>query len=426
LLFPIQKTFSKDSGSNRGIYRSHVLNNKQLESKNFQDPRSFDTKLSFAIVTASALNLRRSPLIKNNILKVLLKNTHLITLTHPVNGWVKVRVPNEINGWVSKNYLKFYKPRALPFIKRIDNSTSFSSILEASIIEYMEEIYSHNKLNRNDKLSIVIQDLSSGEILASIYPRRIIKSASTIKVPILHAYVIQRFRGEIKESPWHKKLIEEMIRFSSNPSTNSIIYLLGGTDSIQKILYNTKIYKDLSLTQYFPVDGRAYQNKISAEDLNNLLVTIWFKLILNSKNNHQKNLAISEEMLHLLGLPGHAWLKDRIKAGTCFSSNRSVKIWDKTGFVKGVNGNAGIVEIDTPHGRKAYSIVLFIERKNYETIKGDAQKWNDRVSFHMRRISEITYAFFSNRYKSFFKCGYSNLKRYIKLALKNKNLDVSS
>ena len=39
--------------------------------------------------------------------------------------------------------------------------------------------------------------------------------------------MIQRFRGIIEESKWHKKRIEEMIRYSSNPSTNTIIHLAG-------------------------------------------------------------------------------------------------------------------------------------------------------------------------------------------------------
>ncbi|MEC9383052.1 MAG: hypothetical protein VYD06_01255, partial [SAR324 cluster bacterium] len=112
-------------------------------------------------------------------------------------------------------------------------------------------------------------------------------------------------------------------------------------------------------------------------------------------------------------------------AETCFSSNKSVKIWDKTGFVKGVNGNAGIVEIDTPHGRRAYSLVMFMEREDYQTIEGSALRWSERVSLHMREISEITFAFISNRYESYNECGRSQLIRYAKLALAPRPLQVS-
>ena len=370
----------------------------------------------FASVTASYLNLRKSPIIGKNIITLLPKRSHLIILSQNHNGWVKVRIPNSVTGWVYANYLDYYKPKAIPLLKNNRFYNSYSSSLEGGIIEYMNEIYSKNILNKNDKLFLVIQDLDSDKFLASIRSKKIIKSASTIKVPILHAYMIQRFKGNIIESPWEKKLIEEMIRYSSNPSANSVIHLLGGTKNIQNLLNKTKIYRELSLVEYFPVDGRAYQNKISVADLNSIFTKIWNKLVLKTKNNHKINKDISEEILFLLSLPGYAWIKDRIKDNTCFSSDKTTEIWDKTGFVKGSNGNAAIVRIDTPHGKKAYSIVLFIERNDYKSIKGDAKIWYEKVSLHMRRISEMTYAFFSRKYERNSKCGLSRLLYYTKLA----------
>jgi beta-lactamase class A len=216
-----------------------------------------------------------------------------------------------------------------------------------------------------------------------------------------------------------------MIRFSNNQSTNTIIKLLGGTENIQRILNNTKLYKELNLKETIPEDGRTYRNKISAADLNQLFVNIWFKRVIGAKYSTQINKEAAREMLYLLSLPGHSWLKDRIKADTCFSGNRSVKLWDKTGFVKGVNGNAGVIEIDTPHGKRAYSIVMFMEREDYQTIEGDANRWSESVSLHMRKISEITFAFISNRYESYYECGRSQLIRYTKLALAPRPLQTS-
>jgi len=185
------------------------------------------------------------------------------------------------------------------------------------------------------------------------------------------------------------------------------------------------LYKELRLLETIPEDGRTYRNKISAADLNQLLLKIWFKRVISAKYSAQTNKVAAKEMLYLLGLPGHAWLKDRIKAGTCFSANKSVKLWDKTGFVKGVNGNAGIVEIDTPHGRRAYTLVIFMEREDYLTIEGDASSWSERMSLHMRKISELSYAFISNRYNSYNECGHSQLIRYTKLALAPRPLQAS-
>jgi hypothetical protein len=201
--------------------------------------------------------------------------------------------------------------------------------------------------------------------------------------------------------------------------------LLGGPKRIQDLLNETKLYKEVKLAEAIPEDGRTYQNKISAADLNQIFVNIWSNRVIGPEFNLENNMTASKIMLHLLKLPGHSWLIDRIKAGTCFSSNKTVNIWDKTGFVKGVNGNGGIVEIDTPHGRKAYSIVMFMERDKFQTIIGDATKWSESMAMHMRRISEMTYAFFSNRYESYNKCGRSLLNRFAKLALTSHLLHAS-
>ena len=99
-------------------------------------------------------------------------------------------------------------------------------------------------------------------------------------------------------------------------------------------------------------------------------------------------------------------------------------MWDKTGFVKGSNGNAGIVEINTPFGKKAYSIVLFIERKDFHSITVNVKKWFEKTSMHMRRISEMTYAYFSNLNHNYNQCGINLLmnhtrKAFIKTSLNN-------
>jgi len=385
---------------------------KQSKDKTIFSP----TKNSYAVVNASALNLRSGPSTNNTVIKVLLEGTHLLFLSSPKQFWLKVQIPHDITGWVARKYIKFYRPRPLLDFRGKTDSMPFTSTLEASIIHYMKEMYDQNKLKPQDKLSLVVQDITTEALVASIRPRQSVKSASTIKVPILHAYMIQRFRGNIKTPLRYKKHIEGMIRYSNNSSTNAIIELLGGPANIQQLLDESKIYNELRMTEAIPEDGRTYQNKISAADLNQIFVRIWSHRVLGSEFDLQKNRTASNEMLRLLGMPGHSWLVDRIKARTCFSSNKSVKIWDKTGFVKGVNGNGGIVEIDSPHGRRAYSIAMFMERDDFHTINGDASQWSERMSLHMRRISEMTYAFISNRYESYNECGRSLLIRYAKLA----------
>ena len=425
LFFSVILLYAKEHSLPTNLQLDPVLSPEAKVEQLIHKSNFLNKLSSYAVVTASALNLRSSPNTKNPPINVLHKGTHLLSLSAPHKKWLKVKLPQGIQGWVAQAHVKFYLPVGLPYYAGKFNSTPFTSSLEASILQYMKEAYTKNKLKRNDKLSVVVQDLTTGELLVSLESRKSVKSASTIKVPILHAYMIQRFKGKIIETPNHKKLIEEMIRFSSNSSTNTIIELLGGTENVQRILNNTKLYKELRLLETIPEDGRTYRNIISAADLNQILLKIWFKRVIGAKYGAQINIVAAKEMLYLLGLPGHAWLKDRIKAGTCFSANKSVKLWDKTGFVKGVNGNAGIVEIDTPHGRRAYTLVIFMEREDYLTIEGDASSWSERMSLHMRKISELSYAFISNRYNSYNECGHSQLIRYTKLALAPRPLQAS-
>ncbi len=378
--------------------------------------RLFFNKNNFAVVTASALNLRSGPGMGNPVIKILPKGTHVLSLSSENDAWMKVFVPHKIEGWVAQKHVKTYQPNPFPLIHEKKDSKPFRSFLEAGILNYMEEIYAHNKLKVEDKLSIIVQDLDNENIVVSINPRKSVKSASTIKVPILHAYMIQRSSGNLLENTKYKMHVEKMIRFSSNESTNVLIKLLGGPEKIQHLLENTNVYKELKLIETIPENGRAYLNKISVADLNQIFKTIWYHRVIGSEYSKLQNKIVSNEMLYLLGLPGHSWLKDRIKEETCFSTNKTVKIWDKTGFVQGANGNAGIVEINTPHGRKAYSIVLFIEREDYNSITGDAINWFEQVSMHMRRISEMTYAYFLNRYHSYNQCGLSLLIRHAKRA----------
>ena len=179
--------------------------------------------------------------------------------------------------------------------------------------------------------------------------------------------MLQRYGGEIIHTVKNQEHLMNMIRYSSNKSSNLILGLLGGPARVQDILEKTSVYRKLRLAENFPEDGRTYRNKVTASDMNNVLVRLWFHRGLGKAFSRETNRQASDQMLYLLSLPGYKWVLDRIKDSTCFSSSKVVRIWDKTGFVKGVNGSAGIVEIDTPHGRRAYTIVHIMARTNFRS-----------------------------------------------------------
>jgi hypothetical protein len=134
------------------------------------------------------------------------------------------------------------------------------------------------------------------------------------------------------------------------------------------------------------------------------MLTLWSDQPLGPAFSRVENEMAAEEILYLMGQPNGPRARDRLKDGTCFARNKNVKVWDKTGFVKGVNGNIGIVQVDTPEGPKSYTVVMAMERANYKSISGNANGWSFNLSQHMRRISELVYTYMSIQYHRYNEC----------------------
>ena len=157
-----------------------------------------------------------------------------------------------MEGWVAGKYLSLIvaDPESKPVheLQLPGHRTS----LEAGILSYMEDLYRSGRLQRQDILSMVVQDLSSGKLLVSIRPRRRVKSASLIKLPILHAYMLASEKGMLEHSEIIQQHLVKMIRFSSNESTNWILEKLGGPSQVQNLLDQSSMYHELKLVEYIP------------------------------------------------------------------------------------------------------------------------------------------------------------------------------
>jgi beta-lactamase class A len=364
--------------------------------------RPANAQPDYAVVKSKLLNVRSGPGRDYPRLQVLRAGMHVSSAIPAENGWRKIVTSAGITGWVAQRHLRFYEPVDLP--SEISETKEFTSPLEAGILSFLKEAYEKGSLAEPDKLSMVVHDLQTGERLVSIRADEEIKAASMIKVPLLQAYMLQRYRGEIRHTPSKQKALSNMIRFSSNSDTNKVMKWLGGPEKVQKILDETNLYQDLKVVEYIPRYGKTYQNKLSANDLNRLMITLWSSRVLGPYFSQVENEKASEEMLYLMGQPGRSRARDRLKDGTCYARNPLVKVWDKTGFVKGVNGNTGIVEIDTPEGRRSYTVVMALDRRDFKTIAGNANRWSYQMSTHMRRISELVYSYMSIRYNRYNEC----------------------
>ncbi len=367
----------------------------------------------YLVVNTNALNMRVGPGTKYSIVKVLTRGTYL-GLTHTAKrGWVLVKDSDGTTGWVSKKYTRKVGKNKFQITWNKGSQGIDASALEVAIERFIRDSKRRGVMFNQDNLSLIIKDLYTGKLVASINPKAEVKAASLIKVPILQAYMIQRYRNKIQHSKRNQKDLIRMIRYSNNQSTNRILKLLGGPWKVKKILQRTGLYQHLKLVEYIPRSGRTYLNKISAEDLDRLFLRLWDRQILGPGYSVALNEKASEQMLYLLGLSSRRGVKDRLKDGTCFANDRSAKIWNKTGFVRGLNGDVGIIEINTPKGRRPYTIISIIDRPNYRSIRGNGNWWARRQSRLHRKISEMSYAYFKSKYGARTQCGRKRLMTYI-------------
>ncbi|MBF0287941.1 MAG: serine hydrolase [SAR324 cluster bacterium] len=367
----------------------------------------------YLAVNTHALNMRVGPGTKYSRVKVLRRGTYL-GLTHTTRrGWVLVQDSDGTTGWVFKKYTRKAGKNKFQITWDQASQGIDASELESAIERFIDDSKRRGIMYNQDKLSLIIKDLYTGKLVASINPKAEVKAASLIKVPILQAYMIQRYRKKIRHTKRNQRDLIRMIRYSNNRSTNRILKLLGGPWRVRKILQSTGLYQHLKLVEYIPRSGRTYLNKISAEDLDRLFIRLWDRQILGHRFSRALNEKASRQMLYLLGLSSRRGVKDRLKDGTCFANDRSAKIWNKTGFVRGLNGDVGIIEIKTPKGRRPYTIISIIDRPNYRSIRGNGNWWAKRQSRLHRKISEMSYAYFKRKYGARTKCGRKRLMNYI-------------
>lgn len=384
----------------------------------------YEAEKQYYTVNVYRLNMRVGPGTQHRVVKVLPRGTYL-SLTHTAKRrWALVKDGDGITGWVSKKYIRRVQQKSFQISLEAGIEDFDSSTLDIAIQRFIRDAKRKGQMFAQDNLSLIIKDLHTGKLVAAINPTIQVKAASLIKVPILHAYMIQRYRKKITHTKNNQRYLVQMIRFSSNSNTNRILKLLGGPWKVKRILGNTGLYRHLKLVEYIPKGGRTYLNKISAEDLNRLFHRLWNRQVLGPKFSSETNLKASNEMLYLLGLSSRRGVRDRLKDGTCFASDRSAKIWDKTGFVRGLNADVGIIEIKTPKGRRPYSIISIIDRPNYNTIRGSGKSWAKRQSRLHRRISEMSYAYFKNKYGAPTNCGKKRLFSYGKLVAATDNKSI--
>ena len=204
---------------------------------------------------------------------------------------------------------------------------TIDSPLEATFEQHIKRQRSRHVLSTTDRTSFVVYDISKNKKLVSINENRQMMAASLIKNFVMLAYFHEVRYGRQTHTASNKSHLKAMIQWSSNPSTNYFIRLLGGPARVNRILQaNYPYFKQTKVVEYIPPGGRTYRNMTSSRDLSMFCIQLW-----------KGRLPYSEKMKYYLKLKNG----DYIFKNTYIPS--SVTVYNKTGTVYGLVGDGGVL-----------------------------------------------------------------------------------
>ena len=258
---------------------------------------------------------------------------------------------------------------------------TIDSPLEANFESYIKRRRSRKILAATDRTSFVVYDISKRKKLVSINEDRQMMAASLIKNFVMLAYFHEVKYGRQKHTSVNKGNLRNMIRWSSNPSTNYFIRLLGGPARVNRILRtNYPYFKQTRVVEYIPYGGRTYKNMTSASDLSIFFLRLW-----------QGKLPFSEKMKWYFKLKNG----DYIYKQTYIPS--SVEVYNKTGTVYGLVGDGGVLVLRDPQGRaRPYIFIGLMEDRTKTNLRNRWQSfydWKNLRAYILRRLSEQAYKY---------------------------------
>ncbi|MYI93893.1 serine hydrolase, partial [Candidatus Poribacteria bacterium] len=152
---------------------------------------------------------------------------------------------------------------------------SIDSPLEQNIDDFVKQFRRRGSLASTERTSFVVYDLSRGKKLVSINEDTPRMAASLIKNFVMLVYFHEVKQKRLTHNNTNKYHLRQMIRFSSNRSTNHFIRLVGGPSRAQRILKaNYPYFEQTLIVETIPLNGRTYRNKTSAQDLNKFYVQL--------------------------------------------------------------------------------------------------------------------------------------------------------
>jgi beta-lactamase class A len=263
--------------------------------------------------------------------------------------------------------------------------------LQAQVVDLVKRLRAEGKIRWDEKTAWSVYDFNGRTKLVSINEEEPRQAASMMKPFVAQAvfYTMRDSGGRLQYTSAIRDSMERMIRKSSNTATTELMQLVSryngnmGPQATEYVLkrHAPQVFRQTSIVEYIPSNGRTYRNTASARDYSRFLYAQW-----------HRQMPHADELLEIMSLPNH----DRITRGVS-SMPSDVRVYDKTGSTAMLCGNMGIIECRDNRGRpRPYTFIGIIEKANRTTAYGT---WITNRSNAIRQVSGLVYGYMQSNFR---------------------------
>lgn len=279
---------------------------------------------------------------------------------------------------VKKRAQEKYKPAETP---KSAEKPRIAGTLQHLLVEQMISESRNGALETDEKYSFYVRDLTSGETLVRINEYVPRQTASMVK-PFLGLMMMHKIEHDGLNYKNVREDMRLMLQKSDNDATNRIFDLLGGPRRINDFLRTqySHIFKQTSIVENIPPEGKTYKNKASASDHQRFLEALY-----------KGDLPEAKELRRLMSLPKRNRVYDDVP-----SIPRDTIVVDKTGSTARLTGDMAILYAKGKDGhRYPYTLVGIIEKENGSQ---EGKRWNIKRGNVIRRVSNTVYGYMQRKY----------------------------
>jgi beta-lactamase class A len=273
----------------------------------------------------------------------------------------------------------------------LDATAARGPTLQAQVVGLVKRLRAQGKIRWDEKTSWSVYDFTGRTKLVSINEEQPRQAASMLKPFVAQAffYTMRDSGGRLQYTSGIRDTMERMIRKSSNTATTEIMQLVSryngntGPQATERVLkrHAPQVFRQTSIVEYIPANGRTYRNQASARDYSRFLYAQW-----------HRQMPYSAEVLDLMSLPNH----DRITRGVS-NIPSDVRVYDKTGSTAMLCGNMGIIECRDGRGRpRPYTFIGIIEKSSRTNYYA---RWITNRSNAMRDVSNLVYNYMQSQHR---------------------------